>query len=50
MAVITKKTSRKETSKMLTAKKKVMDMKKISTKLSWKDDALKIQREMRNDR
>jgi hypothetical protein len=53
MTVITKKTSKKEIARMLKvkpAKKKVMDMKKISGKLSWKGDALEIQREMRNDR
>jgi len=52
MKVITKKTSAKEISRLLkrkTVDKKVMNIKKISSKLSWKGDALKIQREMRDD-
>jgi len=51
MTVITKKTSAKEISKILKKKAsgKVMETKRFSGKLSWKGDALKTQKEMRDD-
>jgi hypothetical protein len=53
MTIITKKTTRKEISKVLktkNTKRKVMDIKKFAGKLSWKGDPLEIQRQMRDDR
>jgi hypothetical protein len=52
MTVITKKTTAKEISRILNKKlseKKIMNMKNFREKLSWKGDALKIQKKMRDD-
>jgi len=52
MTVITRKTSAKEISRVLKKKASgnVMETKNFSGKLSWKGDALKIQKGMRNER
>jgi hypothetical protein len=52
MTVITRKTSAKEISRVLKkrASGTVMETKKFSGKLSWKGDALKIQKGMRDER
>jgi hypothetical protein len=52
MTVITKKTSAKEISKMLRKRRvgKVMEIKKFSGRLSWKGDALKTQKKIRDER
>ena len=52
MIIITKKTPAKRLSRLLkkeTVKSKIIDMGKFSNKLSWKGDALKIQKGMRDE-
>ena len=53
MTVITRKTTAKNISEILRdikPKKKGLNMKKFSGKLTWKGDALTVQQQMRNDR